>query len=174
MGIHAYKDKVTLIVSEERGILVKVATLMNLHSWETFFFLFDLFVSHLFLFLMGLVCNWLCVHHFCSIMLEGKISTFVVLSIVFATIFSIGEYNWIYASLLQCCCVIKWKVEYLDPFEKKKKRHVILFFFTKLTLLKSENGVNVFFFFFFPVVWSFGNLPFGFPILYWVALELGL
>ena len=105
---------------------------------EQLFFLFDFFVSHLFLFLMGLVCNWLCVHHFCSIMLEGKISTFVALSIVFATIFPIGEYNWIYASPLQCCCVIKWKVEYLDPFSflerfpsvwayKKKKARDIVF-----------------------------------------------
>ena len=111
---------------------------------EQLFFLFDFFVSHLFLFLMGLVCNWLCVHHFRSIMPKGKISTFVVLSMVFATIFSIGEYNWIDASPLQCWCVIKWKVEYLDPFEKKW--HVILFFFTTLTLLKFENGVNDFFF----------------------------
>ena len=127
MGIYAYKDKLTLIMSEERGIPVKVATLMNLHSWETFCFLFDIFVSHLFLFLMGLVCNWLCVHHFCSIMLEGKINIFVALSIIFATIFPIGECNWKDASPLQSCCVIKWKVEYLDPFEKKKARDFVFF-----------------------------------------------
>ena len=133
---------------------------------------------------MGLVCNWLCVHHFCSIMLEGKISTFVALSIVFAMIFPIGEYNWIYASPLQCCCVIKWKVEYLDPFSflerfpsvwaYKKNGHVISFFFTTLTLLKSENGVNDFIIIiFFSVVCSFWNLPFGFRILCWVCPRIG-
>ena len=125
---------------------------------------------------MGLVCNWLCVHHFCSIMLEGKISTFVALSIVFAMIFPIGEYNWIYASPLQCCCLIKWKVEYLDPFEKKKAcDFVFLHDINPFEIWKWSQWIFYFLLllFFFSVVWSFGNLPFGFRILCWVCPRIG-
>ena len=125
---------------------------------------------------MGLVCNWLlCVHNFYSIMPKGKISTFVVLSIVIATIFSIGEYNWIYASPLQCCCVIKWKVEYLDPFEKKNKKardFVFLHHINPFEIWKWSQWI-FFLIYFFLVVWSFGNLPFGFQILCWVCPRIG-
>ena len=146
MGIHACKDKVTLIVSEERGIPVKVATLMNLHSWDSFFH-FDFFVSHLFLFLMGLVCNWLCVHHFYSIMSEGKISTFVVLSSICYNIFHrIIQLNRCIPTSVLLCNQMESGI--FGPFWKKKG-HVILFFFTTLALLKSENGVNDFLFFIF-------------------------
>ena len=65
--------------------------------------------------------DWLCVHHFCLIMLEGKISTFVALFMVFTSTIFMGEYNR--------CVPLIWA----------------LFFFHYINHFEIWNGANDFF-----------------------------